>query len=182
MVDENLIDHRLHNEFWLNEIKVKNEALKQLLSINALLLAGYAAMLFNLNYKYKNNHNETIINEAFMIAASEKSINILGINIVILLKIFIILSFVAIIIVGLLIITGPIILWVFSMFYSMKSFSLIYRNTKHELQEPCTSWKYLKSIAKEKNSTYVDSYELTVGGIILVTIIIIVVTFFKIFV
>lgn len=182
MADENSIDQRLHNEFWLNEIKVKNEALKQLLSINALLMAGYATILFNINYKAKNPSGETPVEFIINIAKSNNPLIFFSIDTQFFFKIILVLAYTLVIGALLLFLTGPIVLWLLSMDKAMASFTNLYDDTEGKLAEPSFSWKYLRDIAKEKNSVYSRCYEYTIAGVIIVTLIIVIIIFFGVFV
>jgi len=53
-------DQYLVNEFWLNEIKTKDDALTQLISVDALLVGVYATVLLSNIDKFNTMSDETL--------------------------------------------------------------------------------------------------------------------------
>ncbi len=186
-------NQRIHNEFWLNEIKVKNEALKQLLSINALLMAGYSALLFNLKYNIDLPIVGSLIRN-FLDSISKERIDaiietlgpeykigvflIIGILTLLFAAIAIILKILAIFMfLGFFI--SPIVCWFFSMKHAMLSFTDMY-DTEH--MSEISSWKYLRGLTEEKNKIFIKCYRYTMIGILLIMLIITVVVYFEVFI
>ena len=61
IMSDKLIKYKLFNDFILNEIKTKEDALKQLMSIDALLIGAYSAVWFGLISKVDKDNQLTDI-------------------------------------------------------------------------------------------------------------------------
>ena len=187
MVGKKAIDEQLYNKFLLDEIKVKNDALKQLLSINALLMAGYATILFNIDNKITVSDGKTYFSLIKYVVsfnpntkAFNTNTNVIRIVTFIFKSLWLISDTLAVILL-LLVLVGPIILWILSMNYAMKSFTENYHNESIKSEDSDVSRAHFKNMSDKKNSIYVNCYLLTMSGILLVALTVIISVFFKVF-